>query len=394
MKIAIYSGSIPSSTFIERLINGVAHSGHKVFLFGKQIESYKPSHANIKVFASPSSKWAIPFDFLFWSFQLLIKSPLNLWSLFNIAIRTGEITNLRWWSNYLPVINHKPDVFHLQWAKSLDYWMPLQMIFNIPIVLSLRGAHINYSPLADTTLANAYKRNFPQIRAFHAVSEHIALEAQKYGAKQSDIKVIYSGLKKNAFKNHLKINHELSLPVRILSVGRDHWKKGYHFALLAIKELRDQGYNIQYEMIIGDASEALMFQIHDLNLGDIVTIHPHMPWDHILSKMQSSDVLLLSSVEEGIANVVLEAMMLGLPVVSSDCGGMNEILEDGRNGFIYNRWDFSDAVQKLKECLELLPNLRTELAQNARDFVLEGHNLNQKISEFISLYEQAFGPRS
>ena len=42
--------------------------------------------------------------------------------------------------------------------------------------------------------------------------------------------------------------------------------------------------------------------------------------------MKESDCLILSSVDEGISNVVLESMAIGLPVISSDCGGMEEIL--------------------------------------------------------------------
>ena len=42
--------------------------------------------------------------------------------------------------------------------------------------------------------------------------------------------------------------------------------------------------------------------------------------------MRSFDVLLLPSLNEGIANVVLEAMAIGVPVISTDCGGMSEVV--------------------------------------------------------------------
>ena len=51
--------------------------------------------------------------------------------------------------------------------------------------------------------------------------------------------------------------------------------------------------------------------------------------------MKNSDCFILPSVQEGISNVVLESMAIGLPVVNSDCGGMKEIINNGKNGFIF-----------------------------------------------------------
>ena len=67
-------------------------------------------------------------------------------------------TAQRWrnWAKYLPVILHLPEVFHIQWAKSTEEWLFLKKTFGVKLVLSLRGAHINYSPVADTLLAETY----------------------------------------------------------------------------------------------------------------------------------------------------------------------------------------------------------------------------------------------
>ena len=62
--------------------------------------------------------------------------------------------------------------------------------------------------------------------------------------------------------------------------------------------------------------------------------------------MGESDCLILPSVQEGISNVVLESMAIGLPVISSDCGGMKEIINYGRNGFYFPSRD-SVALEKL-----------------------------------------------
>src|SRR5690606_13105958 len=108
------------------------------------------------------------------------------------------------WNNKLkfyPVLWHQPDVFHMQWAKGLEDWMWVQE-FGMKLVLSLRGAHINYSPIADLKLANMYRKNFPKVDSFHAVSQAIAQEATKYGAHLNAIRVIKSGI---AFKQPFKL---------------------------------------------------------------------------------------------------------------------------------------------------------------------------------------------
>ena len=58
------------------------------------------------------------------------------------------------------------------------------------LVLSLRGAHINYSPIVDPNLAKTYREMFPHVTKFHAVCEAIKVETTKYVLSKKDIKVI------------------------------------------------------------------------------------------------------------------------------------------------------------------------------------------------------------
>ena len=59
------------------------------------------------------------------------------------------------------------------------------------------------------------------------------------------------------------------------------------------------------------------------------------------------DVFLLSSMAEGVPTVMLEAMSVGMPVVSTDVGAIPEIIEEGRNGFLYRFGQNSLAVESL-----------------------------------------------
>ena len=285
-----------------------------------------------------------------------------------------------------PVLWYRPDVVHIQWAKSLEEFMWVQG-FGMKVVLSLRGGHINYSPLANPVLAASYQKNFPKVDSFHAVSEAIGKEAQKYAALPQKIRTIYSGLDLEQFEAYRKKSYESKSSFTILSVGRFHWKKGYHLALDALFELKKKGFNFNYQLIAGLPTEEILFQVHDLGLEEKVQFMPRMRFEEVLNAMQQADVLLLPSMEEGIANVVLEAMAIGLPVLSSDCGGMAEVIRHQENGWLFKSLDTGDLTVKLEQVLQSSAQERKYLAELACKQVEKNHQADDMIQQMIELYQ-------
>jgi glycosyltransferase involved in cell wall biosynthesis len=393
MKIAIYSGSIPSTTFIENLIKGLAGCGHEALLFGKWRKQPGHQKNNIKIYPSPESKWQV-IPFVLWHQMMLwLRARRNFNQLRRHICTVEKISGRRWrlWAKYLPVVLHLPDIFHIQWAKATEEWMFLKELFGARIVLSLRGAHINYSPLADEALAASYRRAFPKAEGFHAVSEAIAKEAFRYGAAPEKTRVIYSGLDLEKIRLFEKKEFERHQPVRILSVGRFHWKKGYACALDALRILLDKGYGVHYTLIAGEEPEEILYQIHDLGLGKHVSVMDNLPQAEVFRHMQASDLLLLPSVEEGIANVVLEAMAIGLPVVTSDCGGMREVVEDGVHGFLFQNRNVNDMARQVMACMRAETGALKEMTGRAKGKVSRQHNLEQLAINMNVLYQQVMG---
>ncbi|MCK5816081.1 MAG: glycosyltransferase family 4 protein, partial [Flavobacteriaceae bacterium] len=113
-----------------------------------------------------------------------------------------------------------------------------------------------------------------------------------------------------------------------------------------------------------------------------------LPFNEVLESIQSADVLLLSSVEEGIANVVLESMALGTLVVSTDCGGMDEVLIDSENGFLIPPRDANAMASALVKTSKLSLKAYQKIIKNARDTVEKQHNYPKMIDEMHDLYSQ------
>lgn len=382
-KIAVYSGEIPSTTFIERLVDGISKRGVKVYLFGLQKKKKPYSHPNICEVSHTENSFNKFFNLLKYSILLFFFRNKEKRKL-DAFIKNHCTNHRRARLKFYPVLYHRPDIFHIQWAKSISDWMWVQE-FGIKLVLSLRGAHINYSPIADPELAQTYRNYFPRLDGFHAVSEAIAREAQHYGADPQKIQVVYSGLTDLDAVFDKKPKNEV---FEILSVGRSHWKKGYDYALQAMQLLGDKKIDFNYTLIGGKGAEELEFLKADLGLQDRVQLLGNMPFEIVQQKMFQADVLLLSSVEEGIANVVLEAMQLGTLVLSTDCGGMREVIQDGKNGFIVPVRDPQKMAETIIKIISLSKEEKEKIIQKAKITIEQNHSDTKMVSDMMTLYNQ------
>ena len=104
-------------------------------------------------------------------------------------------------------------------------------------------------------------------------------------------------------------------------------------------------------------------------------------------------VCVLTSDHEGTPNVLLEAMASGLPVVAARVGGVPDIVQHGRTGFIFEPEDlegFAAALARLTKSSEL----RTKMGQRARAFVEENHSLHRLPAYLERLYQLALATTS
>lgn len=387
MKVAIYSGGIQAPTFIRRLMMGLAEQGIDVLVFGPDNGKPPPAHRHIHIYETKRGlpghlqfvgRWFKAVLFHRSDVQAYYKQVQHQWPWASAAAWKA-------WQKHLPVLLYKPDIFHLQWAVGTEEWFFLKQYFGIKMMLSLRGAHINYSPLFDLKLAEAYQRYFPQVDAFHAVSKAIGREASLYGASPERIKVIYSGLPLNDFPWPNQPTKKQGAIIKILSVGRAHWKKGYRYAIDAINALKQKGYSVEYTIIGGMATEHI-HHIAQLNLQDNIIIKQRVPFEEVKATMMNADILLLPSVEEGIANVVLEAMALGTLVVSSNCGGMEEAIEDQVSGFVFPLRNVNAMVDCLEQAIALEPEAYYGMTTKARQHIELHHTAELLVQQMIQLY--------
>jgi glycosyltransferase involved in cell wall biosynthesis len=163
------------------------------------------------------------------------------------------------------------------------------------------------------------------------------------------------------------------------SVGRFISAKDYPGLLRAIADLRNRGYELAL-CLVGDGPDADQVRaiIDKLNLHDVVQL-PGLVMD-IDNWYRRFDLYVSSSVREGLAVALLEAMAHGLPVVATDVGASAETVGDGDAGLIVPPGDpgrLADAIARLLDD----PSLRATLGQNARNRIVHHYSV-ESVAEF------------
>jgi colanic acid/amylovoran biosynthesis glycosyltransferase len=135
-------------------------------------------------------------------------------------------------------------------------------------------------------------------------------------------------------------------------------------------------------------TEEILFQIEDRGLKDHVKILNGVSHAKIVQFMKQNNVLLLPSLEEGIANVVLEAMAMGLPVITTDCGGMREIVIESETGWMVPIRNPSAMANALEKFTQLSSIEVGSVRRKAHELVKEKCSTQHNLETFCNWYRQ------
>ena len=384
MKIIIFDGSFKTTTFINRLIEGLANE-HKVFVLGFN-ENTKTKIAGVHYIGLGSNTSTITFiirSLQLRGFNIVLQCKLFL-QLFNREKNAIRNENIQMAINTI-----QPDILHFQWVSLLVYLEFLKLPKHTKTILSQRGYHINVRPFINQDNKVFLNEVFSKLDGFHSVSNAIQKKSNEIYASPLKIDhVVYSGFNEDLFrfKNTWNTNKKL----QILSIGRNHWIKDYRTAINAMAILKKRDIQFHYTIIGIEEDEELFFMVSDLGLVENVSFISPLSQDKVYDKMIASDLLLLPSIEEGIANVCIEAMFCKLPVISTDCGGMSELISDTETGFLVPTRSPESIANKIEIFSEMQTTEIIKMVNKAYDKAKLQHNNQQMIDNMLSLYEKVY----
>lgn len=376
LKIAIFDGTFQTTAFIRRLIAGLQKE-HKVYVLGFNEYLKNPVEGVTYVKLGSNQN----------KFQLAQTSlKLQQFSLKTILqLLKGDRKKLQEKNLHIQLKKIQPDIVHVQWPSILPWLEPYFNNSEFKVVLSQRGFHTNVRPFVNQYNFNYLKKCYSKLDGIHSVSKAISQVGKDIGLPKTSIdRVVYTGLDLDNLQ--ISEKYERNEILKLLSVGRPHWKKGYNYALLACKSLLEKDISFHYTIVGAKDSEELLFMINDLGLKGKITLTGNIDQDLVYKMMKTSDLMLLPSLEEGIANVVIEAMALGLPVISTNCGGMDEAIENNKEGWIVpmrNAERIAESIQNFKK-LSIYQVNHIRIA--ARKKVEMQHSIERMVTDMESLY--------
>lgn len=161
-----------------------------------------------------------------------------------------------------------------------------------------------------------------------------------------------------------------SLALNICSIGKLTDVKGYDRLLRVAGKLRAEGFNFKL-LIVGDGPqrEALSHYIDEVDLAESVSLvgYDQNPYKYLAR----CDLFVSSSYSEGFSSVVVESIVLGVPVLATDCSGMREILGDNNEyGLVVDNSEegLLSGLRLLIKDKNLLDHYRARAARRAPDF--------------------------
>lgn len=239
------------------------------------------------------------------------------------------------------IVGLRPDVVHVEFGSLAVGRLAIGARTGAAVTVSFRGYDLNYVGLDHP---DHYREVWEHATAVHVLGTDLWRRAVRRGAPPDLAHtVIPPAIDVGPIEPTPARPGPVGTPedpLRLLSVGRLHWKKGYDHALEAVARLRDRGLHVEHRIVgDGDHLEAVAFWRHQLDLDDVVELLRAVPPAEVARQLAWADVLLHAATSEGFCNAVVEAQAHGVPVVCSDADGLPENVEHGVTGVVVPRRD-------------------------------------------------------
>lgn len=237
----------------------------------------------------------------------------------------------------------RPDVLHVHaMIFGLTWAAAIHRVHGIPFVITEHSSEYIVTKIRPSILTYL-RQNIVQSARVFAVSTYLAKTLQASVPLSDDRcwEVIPNMVSSLFGVAATKSRHTLNNKHRvILSIASLQPNKGHHHLLQALRIAIDAGSDFQLRIGgSGPQENHLKMLANALNLNNHVTFLGHCSREQVAEEMAAADAFVLTSSHETFGIVVIEALLSGKPVLSTRCGGPEDIIVDGKDGYLVSKDD-------------------------------------------------------
>lgn len=320
---------------------------------------------------------------------------------------------------YDNIPSHNSDIVHLHWIVDGFPWIEELAKFKKPIVWTLHdmwafagGCHYdegcekyikecgNCPQLGSNKEHDLSRRIWQRKKEAWKNLDMIIVTPSRWLAecarsssifRDKSVKVIPYGLDTEIYKpsNKILAREKLSLPVdkKLILFGgmnaSSDRRKGFQYLVPALNGLKKKLYKTTELVIFGSSEPA-----HKPDFGLKANYVGTMLDDLSLALLYSAaDIFIAPSVQDNLPNTVMESLACGTPVVAFDVGGMPDMVEHTKNGYLAKPFDTEDLAKGIEWILE--DSERNEkLSEAAREKAVREYSLETQANCYLKLYEE------
>lgn len=397
MNIAIFVRKFPalSETFVLNQITGLIDAGHSVDIYALDSKKEDKVHPDVEKYhlLDRTTYVKIPkerFQRGFNALKILLKKSYKNPKIYFNSINPFKNGKLAMSLKLLHIADYfdKPyDILHCHFGPIGIIGIQLKMV-EAPIKKYVTTFHA-----ADLTVffnnndKSTYSKLFDTCDLMLPISYRWKAKLTDLGCDPNKIIVHRMGVDCKLFNFKERIYPDNRV-VKLISVSRLTEKKGIKYSILALSKIIHQYKNLHYH-IVGDGplKNELAELVNNLKLTSNVHMLGQKSQDEVRNLLDQSHILIAPSVtaengdQEGIPVAIMEAMAMGLPVISTQHSGIPELITNGVNGLLVPERD-EEALEKAISFLLNNPGKWGQYGQKGRNRVEEEYeikNLNKKL---------------
>ena len=276
-------------------------------------------------------------------------------------------------------------IVHIHTASNASFYRKsiivlLSKIFKKKIILHIHGANFNEFYHSSNPILKRFIRGIlSQSDTLVALSNRWKEKLQMMTNHPERIKVLYNPVVLPEFPERTSENK-----IKILFMGRLGKRKGTYDLLECAKKITEKLNQVQF-ILCGDGdTEIIKNLVIAKGLTQWIEVRG---WIHNRDEtLRNADIYVLPSYFEGLPMSVLEAASFGLPVVSTKVGGIDEIIENGINGFLINPGDTEKLTDHLVSLIES-KELRQIMGINSYSVIKNKFDIRIIQKQLSTLYE-------